>query len=70
MPEIKLYQFQGVVMEEICPVCKGDPINSPKKETIGLNKDRCLGCYGRGKILTPEGKKLVDFLTNYLPFSQ
>ena len=63
---IKLYYFQGVKMEEICPVCNGDPDNSPDKNSRG----RCNKCLWRGKILTSEGKNLVDFLTNYLPFSQ
>jgi len=52
-------------MEIVCPVCKGDHINSPQKQTIGRNKDLCLGCKGKGKILTPEGKQFMEFITTH-----
>jgi len=61
----KLYSFQGVIMEKVCPVCKGDHINSPQKQTIGRNKDLCLGCKGKGKIPTPEGKQFMEFITTH-----
>jgi len=34
MSELKLYQFQGVIMEQFCPVCKGSPETSPQKHSI------------------------------------
>jgi len=59
MSELKLYQFQGVIMEQFCPVCKGSPETSPQKH--GITK-QCAGCQDYGKILTPAGDELIDFV--------
>lgn len=68
MPKLKLYQFQGIRMEQLCPVCHGDPKNSPDKinQKSHLYNGECSGCKGWGKVLTPEGREFINFCGEYL----
>ena len=66
MPKPKLYSFQGVQMEEYCPVCKGNIENPPEIIKSGYYLGCCVKCKGDGKILTPEGKEFIHFIGNSL----
>lgn len=54
----KLFYFQGVKMEQICPVCKGESVDS---------KVFCEKCGSTGKTLTPAGNEFMNFVYQHLP---
>lgn len=48
-------------LEKVCEVCGGSGFDktAPKK------KNNCFHCNGRGRVLSIEGEKLMEFLRYY-----
>ena len=67
MSELKLYQFQNIAMEQICPECQGKCALPDYKPELHC-RQRCLNCGGEGKVLTPEGKNFMDFVARHYNF--
>jgi hypothetical protein len=52
--------LDGIELETICPICKGNP---PKMFLFG---HWCSNCRGLGVILTEKGKALCQLILNHV----
>ena len=48
-------------LEEDCPDCGGTG-----RQEFGKESFRCDDCKGRGKVMTEEGKKLMEFVWTHM----
>lgn len=60
----KPLKFNGVVLEETCQKCNGNP---SEKHFIGIKLGKwCTGCGGRGLVPNENGKAMLDLVAHNL----
>lgn len=64
-------KFNGVVLEETCSKCNGNPPNSSFLGIkLGNNGKWCTGCGGRGLVPNENGKAICDLIAHNLTTSE